>query len=64
MSNKPVTFVVRLRRSFGAASVITAFWVAGGVAAMAQTTTASSITSSNAFHEPPVFASQNGTLDT
>src|SRR5262252_2432029 len=63
MSNKPGTFVVRLRQSFGAASVITAFWAAGGVAATAQTTTASSTTGSNAFHEPPVFASQNGTLD-
>jgi FtsP/CotA-like multicopper oxidase with cupredoxin domain len=30
---------------------------------MAQTTTASSTASSNAFHDPPVFASQNGTLN-
>jgi hypothetical protein len=63
MSNRQSALEVSLRRSVGAAGVIMALWVAGGVAAMAQTTTASSTTSSSAFHEPPVFASQNGTLD-
>src|SRR5215467_12130107 len=63
MSNRLTALGVSLRRSIGAASVIMALWVAGGVAATAQTTTASSTTGSNAFHEPPVFASQNGSLD-
>src|SRR5215467_3769089 len=59
MFNKPVALAVPLRRSIGAASVIMALWAAGGVAAVAQSWT----TGSNAFHDPPVFASQNGTLD-
>src|SRR5215472_7058863 len=57
MFDKPETHGVRLHRSIGVASVIMALWAAGGVTAMAQTT------GSNAFHEPPVFTSQNGVLD-
>jgi FtsP/CotA-like multicopper oxidase with cupredoxin domain len=49
MFNRPAAFAVR--RSLGAASTIMA--LCGGGTASAQ----------NAFHEPPVFASQNGTLD-
>src|SRR5262249_42802409 len=67
MFNKPVTSAVRLRRSVGVASVIMALWAAGGVTAMAKPrSTGGSFTGgtgSNAFHEPPVFTSQNGVLD-
>jgi FtsP/CotA-like multicopper oxidase with cupredoxin domain len=38
MFNKPAAFAVALRRSIGAAGVVMALWAAGGVAAMAQTT--------------------------
>jgi hypothetical protein len=39
MFDKPTAFAAALRRFIGAARVIMALWVAGGVAAMAQTTT-------------------------
>ena len=66
MFDKPETYRVRLPRSIGVASVIIALWAAGGVTAVAQTrSTGGSFTggTGNAFHEPPVFTSQNGVLD-
>src|ERR1700730_12341678 len=52
MSNKPTALEVLMRRSIGAAGVITALWAIGGGTAAAQT-----------LVDPPVFASQNGVLD-
>jgi len=52
MSNKPTALEVLMRRSIGAAGVITALWATGGGTAAAQT-----------LVDPPVFASQNGVLD-
>jgi FtsP/CotA-like multicopper oxidase with cupredoxin domain len=70
---------VPLRRSIGAASVITALWAAGGVAAMAQTTTTSSTAGGtpvapvanacqrfapgSVVQQPPALFSQNGVLN-
>src|SRR5215471_20348238 len=70
MSSKSTTCNVSMRRLFGAqlsmhgwvgaASVAVA--LAGG-AGTAGAQTALTASAQNAFHEPPVFSSQNGTLD-
>lgn len=57
MFNKSVTFAVPLRRSIGVASVIMALWAAGGVAALAQTTSSASsplASAAGTANAPPV----------
>src|SRR5262249_53933335 len=51
MSNRLTAHEALLRRSIGAASVITVLWAGGGVANAAN------------LVDPPVFASHNGVLD-
>jgi hypothetical protein len=55
MSSKPTVCHVLMRRLFGATSVsvIATLWAVGGTASAQQ----------NSFHTPPVFTSENGTLD-
>jgi FtsP/CotA-like multicopper oxidase with cupredoxin domain len=78
MLSKP-SFAVSLRRYIGAAGVIMTLWAAGGVAAIAQTTTTSSATSptpvapvanacqrfaaGSVVQQPPALFSQNGVLN-
>jgi L-ascorbate oxidase len=62
MSSKPTTCNVSLRRLFGAQLSIRR-WVGAASLAVALAGGAGTAGAQNAFHEPPVFASQNGTLD-
>src|SRR5499427_10099338 len=59
---KPTTCNVSMRRSFGA-QLSMHRWVVAASLAVALAGGAGTATAQNAFHEPPVFASQNGTLD-
>jgi len=68
------SIAVPLRRSIGAASIIMALWAAGGVAALAQTTTSPTpvapvanacqrFPAGSVVQEPPALFSQNGVLN-
>src|SRR6201987_6481849 len=79
MLSMPALFAVPPRRFIGAASVIMALWAAGGVAAVAQSTATSSVTSptpvapvtnacqrfaaGSVVQQPPALFSKNGVLN-
>src|SRR5262249_53849931 len=62
MSSKSRTYTVSMRRPFGAQRSMHR-WVGAVSLAVAVAGRAGIGGAKNAFHEPPVFASQNGTLD-
>src|SRR5215467_14099521 len=59
---KPTTCNVSMRRLFGA-QLSMHRWIGAASLAVALAGGAGTAGAQNAFHEPPVFASQNGTLD-
>src|SRR5262245_21725479 len=62
MSSKSRTYAVSMRRLFGA-QLSMHRWVGAASLAIAVAGGAGMAGAQNAFHEPPVFASRNGTLD-